>query len=126
MKFSDFTLKQLIGKQVLWIRGGEGQGTVKMITKIQSTFSDGFTIESGDDRKFNYINGRQKAVTGRMKSVFSYCTLIEQVDVDRLKQDWQSVLEKKKLIQSINDNKHKLLRLRIEQLQYINEQLQQT
>lgn len=126
MKFTDYRMKELVGKSILWISGGEGKGTVKTVAKISRVLSAGFMISCDDERIFNYYNGHQKAITGRMNHAFSYCKLVNDDQINDLTKLWDELSVKQELVASILLNKKKMLKLSTEQLQQLDEQLQQS
>lgn len=124
MKFTDFRMRDLVGKAVVWTVGGEGKGTQRTVTKIKSTLSEGFVIEA-EDRLFNYYNGRQRATTGRMDWTESYCQLISETQIDQLRKEWKVTQKKQLLIQSIKENLKNLDFLEVNQLEQLEQKLKQ-
>jgi len=110
-------MRQLVGKSVLWTIGGQGKGDVRTITKIKSCLSSGFTIKCDDEgRIFNYYNGHQKALTGRVTHTYSFCKLIDEKDIDSIREKWKIDSEKIAIIDWIKFNINDLSDLTIDQL----------
>ena len=119
-------MRNLIGKPVLWTIGGQGKGTVKTITKIRSCGDSGFTIEGEpDDRIFNYRNGHQKAITGRMEHTISVCELLDGEKIAELKGKWEQDKYKKELVETIRVNVDKLINIPIHHLENLVSQIKQ-
>lgn len=125
MRFIDFTIRQLVGKPVLWTIGGQGKGDVRTITKIKNCLSSGFTIEcDSEGRVFNYYNGHQKALTGRVTHTYSFCKLVDEKDIDNIKEKWKIDSEKIAIIDWIKSNINDLSHLTIDQLKSIQSIIQ--
>lgn len=120
MRFIDFTMRQLVNKPVIWVIGGQGKGVTKTITKIKSCLSSGFTIDcDSEGRVFNYYNGHQKALTGRITHTSSFCTLVDESELENIRLKWKGDSEKMVVVESIKANIKNLSNLTIEQLQKI-------
>lgn len=110
MKFIDFKLKDLVGKPVLWTRAGDSSGVVKMLTRISRTLKQGFEVEGGEGKIFNYNNGHQRAEDGRMYTILSMCELVTNEDIIAIRADWDIIKENirqekiKKQEQLLTDN----------------------
>lgn len=126
MRFTDFRMRDLIGKPVLWTIGGQGKGTIKTITKIRSCGDTGFTIEGeSDDRIFNYRNGHQKALTGRMEHTISFCQLLDEEKIIELRDKWEQDKYKQQLVETIRTNVDKLINVPVQHLENLVLQINQ-
>lgn len=113
-------MRQLVDMPVVWTIGGQGKGVVKTITKIKSCLSSGFTIDcDSEGRVFNYYNGHQKALTGRITHTSSFCTLVDEKELEDIRAKWKVDSEKTTIIESIKSNLKSLQDLTLEELTQI-------
>ncbi len=118
-------MRDLVGKPVLWTIGGQGKGTIKTITKIRGVVDTGFMIEGEPDRIFNYRNGHQKAITGRMEFTVSVCELLEANEIVELKDKWEKDKYKQQLIETIKSNIDILMHVPVQHLENLVSQIKQ-
>lgn len=101
MEFKDFqnNPQELIGKTVLYKNGKSYSDKYALsLHKIEKVTKTAFKISLMPDALFNFVNGSQKGLSGRMDmATISKCRLVSDEEANELRIQWKRNKEEKAL-----------------------------